>query len=249
MLYIPKRPRNGSEVIAFQKEFMKLMGSDLPVVCLDTPTEVEELIVPGQGFGLGRMIEGTQEFRDAIGARFAKDVKPEGAEKLYISRSLLPSGRGNLIGEAELEAHLKDAGYTIYHPQKHDLHHQIATYKAARQIIAAEGSSLHLLAMVARSDQEVAIVVRRPSGATRQLEKHLKNFAGIAPVMINQLTRSWKPLGAAKPRLWKGELDMPGLQKALIAAGFLTKGGKGWKSLSNKEVKAQLGDKFEEVVS
>ena len=247
VLYIPKRPRNGDEVADFQKEFVKLMGSDLPLVSLDAPTEVEHLIVPGQGFGLGRMIEGTPQFHKAMTTTFAKTIKPEGAEKLYISRSGLPARRGNLIGETALEDHLAGEGYTIYHPEKHDLTHQVKTYKAAKQIIAAEGSSLHLLAMVARSDQQVAIVVRRPSSATRQLEKHLSAFAGVTPLSINQLARSWKPLGAAKPRLWMGELDMPGLQTELKTAGFVSAKAKPWPSLSREHVAARLGDKFEEV--
>ena len=172
----------------------------------------------------------------------------EGGEKLYISRSELPAGRGNLIGETELEQNLAAEGYTMYHPQKHDMNHQIATYKAAKQIIAAEGSSLHLLALVARSDQQVAIVVRRPSNATRQLEAHLNSFAGITPVTINQLARSWKPRGPAKPRLWMGELDMPALQGALAQAGFVDGASEKWTSLSRDDVAVRLGDRFKEVV-
>lgn len=248
ILFVPKRPRNGSEVHPFQHEFVSLMGTDAPVVSLDAPTRVERLIVPGQGFGLGSLIEGTQSYRDAIARNFAKDIKPEGPDKIYISRSQLPAGRGNLIGEAELEKHLAKQGYTIFHPEKHDLTSQIATYKAARQIIAAEGSALHLLAMVAQADQQVAIIVRRPSSATVQLQKHLKSFAEIKPLMLNQLTRSWKPTGPAKSRLWMGELNMPALQKDLAAAGFIKASKTKWKSLSRDDVSARLGEKFEEVV-
>lgn len=247
ILFVPKRPKTGDEIQAFQKEFMQLMGTDLPVVSATAPERVERLIVPGQGFGLGTMITGTQPFRDAIAARLAQDVPAEGPNKLYISRSGLPSGRGNLIGETELEANLAAEGYTIYHPEKHDLRSQIATYKAARQVVAAEGSALHLLAMVADPAAQVAIVVRRPSGATRNLEQHLQSFAGITPLTITQLTRSWKPLGAAKPRLWMGELDMPALQSALADGGFISaKSGK-WAPLSPADVQERLGDRFEQV--
>ena len=248
ILFAPKRPRNGSEVHAFQHEFARLMGIDVPIISLDAPTRVERLIVPGQGFGLGSMIEGTQNYRDAIARNFAKDIKADGPDKIYISRSQLPSGRGSLIGEDELETHLAADGYTIFHPQKHDLTSQIATYKAARHIIAAEGSALHLLALVAQADQQVAIVVRRPSNATEQLKKHLKSFAGIDATMLSQLTRSWKPTGPAKSRLWMGELNMPALQKDLADAGFITASKSKWKSLNRDEVSARLGKKFEEVV-
>jgi hypothetical protein len=208
---------------------------------------VERLIVPGQGVGLGNMIEGTPEFRAFARDRFAAGIAPEGPEKLYISRSALPQGRGNLIGEPELEARLEAEGYTIYHPQAQDLRHQIATYKAARQVIAAEGSALHLLAMVARPDARIAIVVRRPSGATRNLERQIASLTGHAPLMATHLARSWKPPGKAKPRLWMGELDMPDLHQNLRAGGFVSKSGPAWTPLETATVTARLGGRYEEV--
>jgi len=247
ILFIPKRARNGGEVAGYQRDFVDLLGCDKPVVSLDAPARVERLIVAGQGFGLGNLITGTAPFRESMARRFATDITPEGAEKLYISRSKLPAGRGNLIGEEALEAALIAQGYTIFHPEKHGLREQIAAYKAAKQIIAAEGSALHLLAMVAQPTQEVAIVVRRPSSATRGLEQHLQSFADITPATLCHLTRSWKPLGKAKSRLWMGELDMPALQESLVRTGFIDSSGPRWTRLDPAEVRAQLGDKFELV--
>ncbi|MEW9918514.1 FkbM family methyltransferase [Marimonas sp. MJW-29] len=247
VLFVPKRPRNGSEVTDFQRRLVAAMGTEADVACAGSPERVERLIVPGQGFGLGPMISGTDAFRKAMRDRLGKSITADGPEKLYISRSKLPAGRGNLIGETELEAHLSAEGYTIYHPQEHDIDHQIATYKAARKVIAAEGSALHLLAMVADHKTDVAMVVRRPSGATRNLQVHLESFMGKAPLTVSHLKRSWKPLGAAKARTWKGELDMPLVQDSLATAGFIGKGGKTWSGLDPETVQDQLGPKFEEV--
>ena len=247
ILFVPKRPRNGDEVKEFQQVLIGAMGTDAPIAVAAAPEQVERLIVPGQGFGLGGMIGGTEAFRAAVTSRFGKAIAAEGPDKLYISRSQLPSGRGSLIGEAELEAHLASEGYTIYHPQQHDIAHQIATYKAARQVIAAEGSALHLLAMVADENTDVAMVVRRPSGATRNIETHLAAFTGKAPTLVTQLKRSWKPRGPAKPRSWMGELDLPALQKALAEGGFVSKRRKAWAALDPGEVKSRLGNRFEEV--
>ncbi|KIN66257.1 DUF563 multi-domain protein [Sulfitobacter noctilucicola] len=247
VIFVPKRPRNGSEVLGYQQEFVNLMGRDIPVVCLAEPEKVERLIVPGQGFGLGAMTPGTDAFRSAFAKNFAHGVAPEGSEKVYISRSDLPAGRGNLIGERELEEYLKSDGYTIYHPEKHDIRHQIATYKAARKIIAAEGSALHMVALVADPEADVALVVRRPSGATRNLEVHLESFTGKKPTTVTQLIRSWKPRGPSKPRHWMGELDMPALQSELASGGFISESGSTWISLEPEEVQKRLGDRFEEV--
>ncbi|MEP3686575.1 MAG: FkbM family methyltransferase [Sulfitobacter dubius] len=247
VLFIPKRPRNGGEVSGYQRDFLALLGCDKPLVSLDAPTRVERLIVPGQGFGLGSLITGTEPYRNTIANRFAREIAPEGPEKLYISRSQLPAGRGNLIGEEALETYLTAQGYTIFHPEKHGLREQIAVYKAAKQVIAAEGSALHLLGMVARPAQQVAIVVRRPSSATRGLEQHLQSFAGITTATLCHLTRSWKPLGKAKARLWMGELDMPALQDSLRETGFIDDSGPRWANLDPAEVRARLGDQFKLV--
>ncbi|NNE53768.1 MAG: FkbM family methyltransferase [Sulfitobacter sp.] len=247
ILFVPKRPRNGSEVAQFQQDFVSLLGTDVEIACAAEPERVERLIVPGQGFGLGNMIEGTDEYREMMTSRFAAEIKPDGNDKLYISRSKLPAGRGNLIGEPELEKRLESLGYTIYHPEKHDIRHQIATYKAANKVIAAEGSALHLLGMVADPEADIAIIVRRPSGATRNLELHLTSFKGTQPLLATHLVRSWKPFGKAKPRLWMGELDMPALQKELAEGGFIRKNAKKWSSLDPIDVQERLGDEFEEV--
>ena len=247
VLFIPKRPRNGGDVLPYHRDFLAAMGFEGDVVCTETPEKVERLIVPGQGIGLGNMIGGTDLYRDAMRSLVGRDIAAEGPEKLYISRSKLPSGRGNLIGELELEAHLEAEGYTIYHPQDHDITHQIATYKAARQVVAAEGSALHMLAMVADPKAEVAMVVRRPSGATQNIEAHLHSCTGKAPLTIMQLKRSWKPRGKAKPRSWMGELDMPALQKALAKGKFVSAKRKAWGPLEASVVQDRLGGKFEEV--
>lgn len=247
ILYIPKRPRNGAEVLGFQRDLIAFAGNAAPVAAAATPERIERLIVPGQGFGLGPMIGGTEKFRGWAAERFGRDIPAEGPDKLYISRSALPAGRGSLIGEEELEAHLAAQGYSIYHPQKHDIRHQIATYKAARQVIAAEGSALHMLAMVAGPDTEVAMIVRRPSGATRNIETHLAAFTGRACTSITCLNRSWKPRGPAKPRMWRGELDLPATQAALREAGFVSGQGPVWTALDPATIADRLGPKYEEV--
>jgi len=247
ILFIPKRPRNGDQVLAYQRELIALMGTDLPVACAAAPERVERLIVPGQGMGLGNMSAGTAQFQTAVRAHFAKDIAADGPDKLYISRSALPDARGALIGEPELEAALQAEGYTIYHPEQHDIPHQIATYKAARQVIAAEGSALHLLAMVADKDKDIGLIVRRPSGATKNLEVHIASLSGKAPLTFTHLKRVWKPVGAAKPRIWKGELDMARLQSGLQDAGLIRGDAPEWTSLTAEEVQTQLGDGYEQA--
>ena len=147
IVFIPKRPAVGEQLQTMHQTFMDLLGCDLPIKVINEPTEVERLHVPGQGFGLGPMVSGTDEFRSYIHNNFGKNIEANGPEKLYISRSALSTKKGGIVGEEHLETYLQDEGYEIFHPQKHDMPTQIAHYKAARKIIALDGSALHLFGL------------------------------------------------------------------------------------------------------
>ncbi|QFT63959.1 DUF563 domain-containing protein [Roseivivax sp. THAF30] len=243
ILYIPKRPARGEEIAGWQRAFWELAGIDLPVHVATAPTRVETLVVPGQGFGLGEIISGTPAFRSFM-TRFAEDVAPDGPERLYISRSKLGLSKGGLIGEERLEHELAAQGYEIFHPQDHDLPTQIARYKAAKQILAAEGSALHLFGFVGRSDQKVAMVLRRQSGATDMIAEHLRSFCGIETVQIETLQRILKKKGGYKKRHDLGVIHMEQLRQALVANGFIEDRAP-WKTLRWGDVRRVIGDKYE----
>ena len=219
-------------------DYLRLMGTDLPLRLVTVPTAVQRLIVPGQGFGLGPISEGTAPMRAAMAARFAASVAPDGPERLYISRSGVGPRRGGLLFEDRLEAHLAAEGYEVFHPQDHDLATQVARYKAARQILGAEGSALHLLGMVARADQQVGVILRRRSGATDNILRHLTAFSGRAPALIEAIRRVWMPAAGGRPHVGLGELDMPRLGAALQAGGFVEDGA--WPDISDAEARAAV---------
>lgn len=242
--FMPKRPRLGDTTQPFQRAFLDLMDTRLPIHVCAVPTEIEELVVPGQGFGLGAISRGTQATRATFRARFGRGVTADGPERLYISRSELGAKRGALIGEPELEAYLIEQGYEIFHPQNHPLEVQVARYKAARQIIGAEGSAMHVLAFAARPHQQIALIVRRRSRATTHIATHLEHFAGRAPDVIETLVHTWLPKGQHRRRLGVGELDLPALQARLIAGGFIG-AGPPWAALSAQAVEQTLGGRYD----
>ncbi|MCI5095683.1 MAG: glycosyltransferase family 61 protein [Rhodobacteraceae bacterium] len=243
ILFIPKRPKVGEEVRGFQKEFVHLMKPDLPIRVSAKPARVEELVVPGQGFGLGKIIAGTPKFRDAIHADFARDVQPDGPEKIYISRSKLGLAKGGLLGEERMEQYLQAEGYEIFHPQEHNLTTQLARYKAARKVVAADGSALHLFAMVGKPDQPVAMVLRRQSDANNLLARNVAHFCGSTPLVIGALRTEWVPRHKQKSsRLSFGELDHPVIGRALSDHGFISNGDN-WAPLTEEERKQTLVDK------
>lgn len=245
IVFMPKGPKL-TALSRWQQEFFDLAGVRGRVVLATEPMRVERLSVPGQGFGLGAIVRGTQATRDVF-ARFGADVAPDGGSKLYISRSKLSDQKGLLIGEAELEERLAAEGYEIFHPQKHLLTEQVARYKAAEQVIAAEGSAIHFFGMVARPNQRLAMILRRRSGATQQIEQHLSSFAGITAVTLDALRRVWVRNDTPRARLGLGELDLPRLQQQLAQAGFIGAGGPVWDALRDDDVAARIGSKFRPV--
>lgn len=236
ILFIPKRPRVGEAVRGFHTDFVNLLAPGMPIQVATKPAQVEELIVPGQGFGLGLITAGTQKFRDAIHEGFAKDIAPDGPEKIYISRSALGLGKGGLLGEERLEELLAKEGYETFHPQQYDLATQIARYKAAKKVIAADGSAIHLYAMVGGPDQPVAIILRRKSTANNLLASNVRHFCGTEPLLINALRTEWVKADGKQHsnRLSFGELDHSIVGQELSASGFVKKGAD-WPMLTEDE--------------
>lgn len=229
IIYISKRDADEEgeavELSAFHQNFMALLGLDLPFKVVTQPTRVEMLEVPGQGFGIGALASGTAPFRRFMQSRFAKETPAEGAEKLYISRSGLAAVRGGILFEERIEELLAPHGYDIFHPQKHPMEVQIARYKAARQIVSLDGSALHLLAMVARPDQHIAMIKRRDSGASDSIVAHLASFATRKPEVIDVIKQDWVRSDRKKAdRTSIGELDFARLAAELVARGFLPAG-------------------------
>ena len=243
VLFVPKRPRVGDGTKGFQHAFVHQMQADMPIRVATEPLQVEELVVPGQGFGLGKITAGTPRFRAAIRDRFAQGIRPEGPERLYISRSALGLGKGGLLGEERLEDLLSDEGYVIFHPEKHDIPTQLARYKAAKQVIAVDGSALHLFAMVGRADQTVAMILRRKEGANNLLADNVRSFCGTDPIVINALRTEWVRADRGRSdRLSFGELDHAELGKRLQAAGFVA-AGSGWTAMTEAERTAEFAAK------
>lgn len=243
VLFIPKRPRAGESLRGFQTGFLDMMAPGLPIRVASAPTRVEDLIVPGQGFGLGLITAGTERFRTAIHNQFAKDIVADGPEKIYLSRSALGLGKGGLLGEERLEELLQAQGYEIFHPQQHDLATQIARYKAAKQVIAADGSAMHLYAMVGRPDQAVAMILRRQSRSNNLLADNVRHFCGTDPTVISALRTEWVRKNQKKSsRLSFGELDHAVIGAVLACDGFISEQAS-WPVLTEEERKQVFADK------
>lgn len=221
VIFTPKRHGAGMKLLDWQRDFLRLSESPGAGMMISRPMRVERLIVPGQGFGLGRMAKGTASFRAHIREHFAAAIAPEGGSRLYLSRSRFGPRKGGLLGEDALEAALAAEGYEILHPETAPLETQIARLKAAEMIVAPDGSALHLAGLAARPETRVAIVLRRRAVATASLPIQLSQVIGAKPVVVDAIAREWTDAGAGD-RLSYAELDFTALRERLGEAGFVT---------------------------
>lgn len=186
------------------------------------PVIIDELAIPEPGFGISKMIEGRPEYRDYMQRNLGRDIAPDGPENLYISRSRLPSKRGSVLVEKVIEERMEDAGYTVFHPQKHAIGEQIATYKAARRIVSLDASSLHLAAMVVRPDAQVAIINRGPTNNIKDYVAQFTRWQGRVPTQIEAVSGYYFPEGRRmKKRETHATLDLPAVCRDLVRDGFL----------------------------
>jgi capsular polysaccharide biosynthesis protein len=235
IVFVPRTLAN-PQPKTFQTDLLRLLIGDCPIRMIETPTEIEMLEVPGQGAGLGRIAEGTKAYRRIIRRNFARDIQPEGPDDLFISRSGMSTNHGGFVGEAVLDQRMAEAGYAVFHPEQHEIATQIARYKAAKRIIGFDGSALHLLAMVARPDQRIAIILRRKPGKSSALRRQISAFTGRPATVIHALKSEGNADSIGK-KLSIHELNMPAIGKGLRKNGFLPKDAP-WGDLSNLETDA-----------
>lgn len=241
--YTPKRPRRGPDLNGFQRDLLNAFGLPQPVEIVRQPTQFERLLIPGQGFGLGRMITGTATMRAAAHAHFGQSIAADGPENLYVSRSKLGTQEGAIVGEEVIEARLAEAGYTIYHPQLDPIATQIARYKAARRLIFADGSTGHMFAYLARPDQKVGYLPRRSFWTDGPVD-HIRAFGGLELTVLDTIVQEW--IAREKRPDYRGvafvQHNLPRLQEQLIAAGLIAPGRK-WSALPQGMTRALLEEK------
>jgi hypothetical protein len=244
ILFLPKkRMQWPNRVVRPYLPFLAALGlGDTTVRVLDGPVEVQHLVVPEQGFGVGQMAAGRPEYRAFMTDRLSR-IRPEGPPRLYISRSRLMSRRGTVLAEERLEALLAAEGYAIFHPQEHGIETQVARYRAARRIVSMDASPLHLAAMVAAPDAQVAILNRAPSRNIDDYVRQFRWFRGIAPHTLDTIDRYWFPAGQRLVRRETiGLMDYGRAGAFLAAQGFIADAGD-WRPLDASEVASAVADR------
>lgn len=224
VLYMPyrARPRQTRAQIRVFEPFFRQLGVEVPVEVCDGAMRADRLYVPEMGFGWLERYAGSPAYRAMMRERFARDIAPDGPERLYVSRSKLAAARGGVLAETVIEESLARQGYGIFHPEKHPLEEQIARYKAARLIVGLDGSALHLAGFVAAPETRVAIILRRSKANIADYQLQFRSFAGIELDVMDVIRRDWVSSEVKRSDYRSvGELDFAGLFAQLAALGYI----------------------------
>lgn len=203
--------------------FLAALGRpDIQLSAPQKPLRFANVIIPKQGFGIGRMASGRPEYRSYIRRNLGQNIPADGPDRLYVSRAGLPTKRGSVLLEEAIEAHFAAEGYEIFRPETHGLETQIARYKAAKWIVGLDGSALHLAAMVVRPDAKVAIINRGPSQNIDDYARQFLHFSGITVVQIEAILAYWFHEGRRVVRReTHALLDLEKLSNILFSKGYI----------------------------
>lgn len=220
VIFCPKHETLRGQFSNYQAEFWSLLDTKAEVMVARRPMLVEELVVPGQGFGLGPISAATPEFQSLLRKITAKipDSKPE---RIYISRTRF-GGQGGVLAETVIEENLKKLGYTAIYPEKMKLLDQLRVYKSATHILGVDSSAFHIASMVANPDQKIGFILRRSNNGHKDIETQVSSWTGRPPTVINVLVANWAHnIALGSNHLSWGEIDHGALRDELAAAGFI----------------------------
>lgn len=158
-------PMAGRDIAAVLRRrlgpLLDMLGQALPVHLVEIPTQVDELILPTQGFGHLHWSGGTPEARTYMRRHLCAGDAPVGPDKVYVSRRRLKNPEQQVPHEQLIERWMSRAGYDIFHPERHSVTEQIARYRAARVIVGPDGSAFHMAAFVMTPGTNVGLIQRR----------------------------------------------------------------------------------------
>lgn len=196
---------------------LRELGIGNPVELVCQPLQVEELILGEELCNLHRRPSVMPQFPAWLRAhRLATPVKP--GSHLYVSRARLGLFNGQFLQETVLEAFLQQQGYRVIHPETLSMAEQMHAYGSAEKLVFADGSAVHLWSLIARPEQQAAMILRRP------LDGHIARwFQGLPDVRLDYLdvrvadfSRQGGPTNTSVALL-----DLQALCAALRRLGFL----------------------------
>lgn len=230
------KPLSRTPGYAVVPAILRGLGLSNPVVVTEGAVRFETLHTAEERFGECHGGTGLPEFYDWIDRRWPPVGKPDPDRKIYVTRSGLGPKAGRYACEDHLEALLAAEGYQIYRPEAHDVLHQVQTFQAAGKLIFAEGSALHLFALI-RQPGQVSAVIHRREALPEVMLAQMADRPGTPTTALNAVQALWWPPQRGE-HLGLSELNFDALHDGLVAWGLIS--GSGWQAPSPAQVKRSL---------
>lgn len=222
----------------FVPMILRSLGITNPVLITQNALRFETLYTAEERFGECLGGKGHPDFYDWIDRKWPATAAPDPDCKVYVTRSGLGANMGRFACEDHLETLLQAEGYQIYRPEAHSFAHQVKTFQTAGKLIFAEGSAVHLFALIRHPDQVSAVIHRRAALPDVMLAQ-MADRPGKPTIAINAVRAHWWP-----PRrgahLGRSELDFDILRDGLAGLGLIT--GRDWRAPTRAQVDISLSD-------
>lgn len=223
---------------------LSLLGISLPVVTVSRDERVEELLIPEQGISTSpALCSATEPYRRFIRQRLAPARGSIASDKIYVSRAKLGPARPGFIFEDRIEALMAESGYRIFHPERASLADQVALYQSTAQLVAVDGSALHLAAFAAPATARISILARRPY-FPEALAAQIQAFTAVRAQVLRPASRIYRSVDHAEQSdAWSASYclpDFPTLSRLLIEVGALPAGTSHWPNPADDDLAARL---------
>lgn len=215
---------------------LRSLGLHNSVVVADGTLHFDALHTAPEWFGEATGARAAPGFYDWIDRRWPAAGSPDPDVALYVSRRGLGPLAGRFACEDHLERLLEAEGYRVFHPEAHSLADQVAAYRRAGRLIFAEGSALHLFALLRRPGQISAVIQRRPS-LPAVMRAQMADRPGQPTQAVAAVRALWWR-AARGAHLGLSELDFEALRDQLRAGGLIR--GVGWHAPDPGAVQASL---------
>lgn len=236
MVVFAAKPQARVPDFSLMPRLLRSLGLRHSVVVADSPLHFDALHTAPEWFGEATGARAAPGFYDWLDRRWPAAGPPDPDQAIYVSRRGLGPLAGRFACEDHLERLLAAEGYRIFRPEAHGLAEQIAAYRQAGRLIFAEGSALHLYALLRRPGQISAVIQRRPV-LPAVMQTQMTDREGPPPQAISAVQALWWR-AARGDHLGLSELDFTRLHEGLRAAGLIR--GTGWQAPDAAAVQASL---------
>ena len=128
-------------------EFLNLMGISERMICVTKPIRAKEIWIPS--FTMSFSTSYNDEYKlviehviqKVINSNIVKDFSP--CEKIYFTRTNLPSSKLKEIGEKQIEEVMRANGFSIFSPEKMSLEEQIYYINNCKIMAGMSGTITH----------------------------------------------------------------------------------------------------------